>query len=91
MEEMEKETTRLKANNALALAHKGQTTVSEAGRRGGNATLRNQGRDFFRNIGKRGGDRTAELYGQLMKEFGKCGGRPKRPSLEKSMGEKRRK
>ena len=82
IEKMEKETTESKTNNARVLAHKEQISVSEAGRRGGNATLRNQGPDFFRNIGRKGGKRTARLYGHLMREHGKHGGRPKKPALK---------
>jgi len=62
-------------------------TVAEAGRRGGRATFENQGADFFRRIGKKGGQRTKELYADLLKQFGKKGGRPRRPALAQSMGE----
>lgn len=61
-------------------------TVKEAGQRGGRATFENQGADFFRKIGRRGGRRTVELYGELLKEFGKRGGRPRRPALNESVG-----
>jgi len=64
-----------------------QITVREAGARGGRATLESQGTEFFKRIGKKGGQRTKELYGELFKEFGRRGGRPRRPSLE-DMGEK---
>jgi general stress protein YciG len=66
----------------------GGVTVREAGRRGGRATLENQGTDFFREIGRKGGQRTAKLYRELLKEFGKKGGRPRHPSLNKPEGEK---
>jgi general stress protein YciG len=62
--------------------NRSQITVQEAGRRGGNATLQNQGRDFFSRIGKRGGQKTARLYRNLLQEFGKGGGRPRRPTLD---------
>jgi general stress protein YciG len=78
---MEEETTELEINNSQAPAREGQITVSEAGRLGGNATLRNQGADFFKDIGRKGGKRTAKLYGHLMREYGQRGGRPKRPAL----------
>lgn len=65
-----------------------QLTVAEAGRRGGRATLESQGIDFFKRIGKKGGQRTKELYGELLSEFGKRGGRPRRPVLNESLGEK---
>ena len=56
--------------------------VAEAGRRGGRTTLERRGSDFFREIGKKGGQRTAELYRELLAEFGRKGGRPHRPTLE---------
>lgn len=65
-------------------------SVQEAGRRGGESTLERRGTDFFREIGRKGGQRTAELYRGLLKEFGKKGGRPRRPSLNKPEGEKNR-
>jgi general stress protein YciG len=65
-------------------------TVQEAGRRGGNTTLQNQGREHYKKIGKKGGNRTAELYHDLLSEFGKKGGRPRRPSLQESMEEENR-
>jgi len=65
----------------------GGISVREAGRRGGCSTLEHHGVEFFRDIGRKGGHRTARLYGELLKEFGKKGGRPKRPSLDKSVGE----
>lgn len=67
----------------------GGISVREAGARGGRATLENRGTDFFKRIGARGGRQTARLYHDLLKEFGKRGGRPKRPPLE-SAGEKNR-
>jgi len=59
-------------------------SVKEAGRRGGKATLQRYGMDFYREIGKKGGKRTSELYRELLKEFGKKGGRPRRPSLDEA-------
>jgi general stress protein YciG len=67
---------------------RGQITVREAGARGGRTTLERKGREFFREIAKKGGKRTAELYHDLLAEFGKQGGRPRRPGLSKSEGEK---
>ena len=62
-------------------------TVQEAGRRGGQATFQNHGVGHFKKIGRRGGKRTAELYRELLSDFGKRGGRPRRPSLRESMEE----
>jgi general stress protein YciG len=65
-------------------------TVQEAGRRGGQATLQTQGKEHFQKIGRKGGKRTAELYRELLSEFGKKGGRPRRPVLNEVMGEEDR-
>lgn len=65
-------------------------SVQEAGRRGGSVTRdRHAGTGFYQRIGAKGGRRTAELYADLLKEFGKRGGRPRRPTLE-DMGEENR-
>jgi len=69
---------------------KNQLTVAEAGRRGGCSTLEKKGTEFFRRIGAKGGRRTAELYHDLLAEFGKKGGRPRRPALDKPAGEQDR-
>jgi general stress protein YciG len=75
----------------LERAKKGRhLTVQEAGKRGGLTTLENQGRDFFSQIGRKGGKRTAQLYRGLLSEFGKKGGRPRQPTLDKLMGEEDR-
>lgn len=67
-----------------------QITVREAGARGGRTTLENQGAEFFRRIGRKGGERTATLYREMLSEFGRKGGRPRRPALNQSVGEKDR-
>lgn len=77
--------TRKPENQAEAPSH---VTCREAGARGGRATVENQGTDFFKRIGRKGGQRTAELYRELLSEFGKRGGRPKRPTLDESVGER---
>ena len=65
----------------------GRITCQEAGRRGGRSTLARRGTAFFQEIGRKGGKRQKELYHDLLAEFGKLGGRPRRPSLNESMGE----
>ncbi len=62
-------------------------SVKVAGRRGGTTTRDRYGRDFYRRIGKLGGERTRELYAGALRELGKKGGRPRRPSLDEYMGE----
>ena len=65
-----------------------RTTVQEAGRRGGCTTRDHYtGTDFYQKIGRRGGKKTAELYHDLLAEFGRRGGRPRRPNLENGVGE----
>ena len=65
----------------------GVITVRDAGRRGGRTTLEKHGAEFFKKIGKIGGERTAQLHCDLMREYGKKGGRPRRPALDAYMGE----
>jgi len=65
----------------------GEISVREAGARGGRSTLARRGTAFFREIGAKGGKRQKELYAALLAEFGRRGGRPRRPNLEDSLGE----
>lgn len=65
-----------------------QITVRQAGALGGRSTLEHQGVEFFRKIGKKGGATTKKRYGHLFSEFGKRGGRPKRPTLGEPAGER---
>jgi len=65
-----------------------QLTVAEAGRRGGLTTsCRYRGTGFYQRIGRMGGKKFAALYRDLLAEFGRRGGRPRRPNLEDSVGE----
>ncbi len=57
-------------------------TVIEAGQKGGLTTRDRYGANHFRRIGKLGGKRTAELYRESLRGFGKMGGRPRRPNLK---------
>jgi len=63
-------------------------SVKEAGRRGGLANLSKFGSIYFVRIGRLGGLRTKALYGDRYSEWGKLGGRPRRPNLEEIVGEK---
>ena len=64
-----------------------EMTVREAGQRGGRATRERHGVEFYRQIGARGGETTKRRWGHLFSQFGKKGGRPRRPNLENSLGE----
>lgn len=46
----------------------GKMTVAEAGRKGGEKTSKTHGEEFYRNIGRKGGQRVKELI-QQGKEF----------------------
>jgi len=72
------------------MTEKQAITVREAGARGGHSTLERRGVEFFRKIGAKGGKRQKELYRDLLAEFGRKGGRPRRPTLDESTGEKGR-
>lgn len=63
-------------------------TVREAGRRGGIATRDRRGVEFLREIGRKGGKVTKMRYAHLLSEFGRRGGRPRRPALNESLGKK---
>ena len=66
----------------------GEISVQEAGRRGGCATRDRRGIEVLRKIAKRGGETTKKRYAHLFSEFGRRGGRPRRPALSESVGEK---
>ena len=72
------------------IVNKEAITVVEAGRRGRHATLASHGKGFFKKISRKGGQRTAELYRGLLREFGKKGGRPRKQVLNEYMGERDR-
>jgi len=64
-------------------------SVREAGRKGGLAVLRNRGREFYREIGRKGQQAMREKYPLSMAhEWGKRGGRPKKPKLSEMGGGK---
>jgi general stress protein YciG len=81
-----------KLNNSEAEGTQSRAiSVTEAGARGGAVTRdRYAGTGFYQRIGAKGGKKTAELYADLLKEFGRRGGRPRRPALDESVGERDR-
>ena len=62
-------------------------TVVQAGRKGGRSTLRKKGRDFYVHIGKMGQLAMRKKYPNMARNWGKLGGRPKKPTLAEIMGE----
>lgn len=64
-----------------------EVSVREAGRKGGITTRDRYGSQFYRRIGCKGGESTRKRYASLLKEFGRLGGRRKRPSISTNMGE----
>lgn len=69
-------------------SHKSTLTVSEAGARGGTATVVKHGIEHLRRIGEMGGQRTVRLYGpEQMRRWGRLGGRPVKRRLVKMEGE----
>jgi len=56
-------------------------TVNEAGKKGGLSVLRNRGRQFFTKIGKQGNLAMRHKYPNMASEWGKLGGRPRKPKL----------
>lgn len=56
-------------------------TVNEAGRKGGLTALKNHGREFFAEIGRRGQKAMRAKYPDSASEWGKKGGRPRKLDL----------
>ena len=56
-------------------------TVNEAGKKGGFRTMIKLGREFYVRIGKKGQKNMRRNYPNMAQEWGKLGGRPKKPSL----------
>jgi general stress protein YciG len=61
--------------------------VSEAGRKGGQTVLRNRGREFYRQIGAKGQQKMRARHPGMSSQWGKLGGRPRKPNLNEIMGE----
>jgi general stress protein YciG len=62
-------------------------SVVEAGRKGGLKVLSKKGRTFYSEIGKRGQQEMRRKHPGMASEWGKLGGRPKKPILGHVMGE----
>jgi hypothetical protein len=63
-----------------------ETTVRQAGRSGGLAVLRRRGPAWFSQIGLKGQQGLRAKHPGKAKEWGRLGGRPRKPSL-RNMGE----
>lgn len=61
--------------------------VREAGRLGGLVVLRSRGRAYFANIGRLGQIAMRQKHPNMASEWGKKGGRPRKPTLGEIMGE----
>jgi len=61
-------------------------TVAEAGRRGGLRLLQARGRGHFVVIGRKGQAAMRRRYPGMAAEWGKRGGRPRKPALVEIMG-----
>lgn len=57
---------------------KGNISVKEAGRRGGQTTARTHGREFYQEIGTKGGHRVRDLINEAKSRETMTGGRGKR-------------
>jgi general stress protein YciG len=62
-------------------------SVTEAGRRGGQTVFRKRGREFYRQIGAKGQQKMRERHPNMASQWGKLGGRPRKPSLNEIVGE----
>lgn len=71
----------------MAQEGKGEMTVSEAGKRGGEKTAETHGHEFYEEIGRKGGQKggetTSERYGhEFYEEIGHKGGQKVRELIE---------
>ena len=59
----------------MAEKKKGDMTVEEAGRKGGERTAESHGKEFYEKIGHKGGEKTASTHGhEFYQEIGHKGG-----------------
>jgi len=65
-------------------------TVAEAGKLGGLKLLRTRGHDYFVAIGRKGQAAMRRRHPGMAAEWGRTGGRPKKPALQEIMGEARK-
>ena len=75
---------------------KGEMTVGEAGRKGGEETARSHGKEFYEKIGHKGGEETSkthgpEFYRDIGHMGGEKGGRKVRELIKKGEGSEEKK
>ncbi|HZX45484.1 MAG TPA: KGG domain-containing protein [Candidatus Nanoarchaeia archaeon] len=59
----------------MAEESKGDISVKEAGKKGGEETSRTHGKEFYEDIGKKGGEETSRTHGrEFYQEIGHKGG-----------------
>lgn len=63
------------------------TSVNEAGRKGGLTVLQKRGRSFYVDIGRKGQLVLRQKYPNMASQWGKLGGRPRKPNLSQLAGE----
>ena len=68
-------------NESEVMNKEGQTTVNEAGRKGGLALLNKRGRKHFIEIGKKGQEEMKKRYPGMASTWGKKGGRPRKDNI----------
>lgn len=65
-------------------SQKGDLTVREAGKKGGEKTAQTHGHEFYSEIGHKGGEKTAETHGhEFYEEIGHKGGEKVRNLIDK--------
>jgi general stress protein YciG len=62
-------------------------TVNEAGRRGGLSLLQKRGPEFYAQIGRKGQKSMRAKYPNMAVEWGKQGGRPRKPTVYNNTGQ----
>jgi general stress protein YciG len=68
-----------------AMPVKGEISVREAGRRGGNSTKKKYGGEFYQSIGKKGGETTKQRHGhEHYERIGRKGGETMKKLIAKA-------
>jgi general stress protein YciG len=75
----------------MAKGSRGDMTVQQAGRRGGETTAKKYGRGFYEQIGRKGGDLVAKKYShEHFEEIGRMGGQKVARLIEQGKRAERR-